>query len=79
LSGKSDEELLDRIKIYQDIFGENSFFLELLDHRDIPKQDVVTNKLIELNKNYNIPVVACQNTYYINEEDKETQDVIQAL
>jgi hypothetical protein len=44
--------LLDRIKIYQDIFGEQNFFLELLDHRDIPKQDVVTNKLIELNKNY---------------------------
>jgi len=79
LSGKSDEELLERIKVYQDIFGEENFYLELLDHRDIPKQDVVTNKLIELNKKYNIPVVACQNTYYINESDKETQDVIQAL
>ncbi len=79
LSGKSDEEILDRIKIYQEIFGEENFYLELLDHRDIPKQDTVTNKLIDLNKKYNIPVVACQNTYYINQDDKETQDVIQAL
>ncbi|MEA1972770.1 MAG: hypothetical protein U9N34_05700 [Candidatus Cloacimonadota bacterium] len=53
--------------------------MELLEHLDVPKQEVVTKKLIELNKNYNIPVVACQNTYYINNEDKETQDVIQAL
>jgi len=79
LSWKSDEEILDRIKIYQDIFGEDNFFLELLDHRDIPKQDTVTNKLIEINKNFWISVVACQNTYYINPDDKETQDVIQAL
>jgi len=70
---------LTRIKEYQDIFGEENFYLELLEHKDIPKQDVITNKLIELNKNFNIPVVACQNTYYINEDDKETQDVIQAL
>ena len=79
LSWKSDEEILERIKVYQDIFGEDNFYLELLDHRDIPKQDLVTNKLIDLNKKYNIPVVACQNTYYINPEDKETQDIIQAL
>jgi len=65
--------------MYQEIFGEQNFYLELLDHRDIPKQDIVTNKLIEINKKYNIPVVACQNTYYINPEDKETQDVIMAL
>lgn len=79
LSGKSDKEILDRIKEYQDIFGEENFYLELLEHKDIPKQDTVTNKLIELNKNYHIPVVACQNTFYINEDDKTTQDVIQAL
>ncbi len=79
LSGKEDEEVVAKIKEYQDIFWEENYFLELLDHRDIPKQDVITDKLIEINKKYNIPVVACQNSYYINEEDKETQDVIQAL
>jgi len=40
---------------------------------------VVTQKLIEINKNFDIPVVACQNSYYISEDDKESQDVIQAL
>jgi len=79
LSWKNDEQIVDRIKEYQEIFWEENYFLELLDHRDIPKQELVTNTLIELNKNFNIPVVACQNSYYITEEDKQSQDVIQAL
>ncbi len=79
LSGKEDKQIITRIKEYQEIFWEQNYFLELLDHRDIPKQELVTSKLIELNKNFDIPVVACQNSYYIDEEDKESQDVIQAL
>jgi DNA polymerase III alpha subunit len=53
--------------------------LELLEHRDIPKQELITKRLIELHEKYNIEVVACNNCYYINKEDKQTQDVIQAL
>ena len=79
LCGKSDEVILDRIKEYQDIFGEENYYLELLYHDDIPKQQLVTDKLIEINKNYNIPVVATNNCFYINKNDKKTQDVIQAL
>ena len=30
-------------------------------------------------KKYNIPLVACQNSYYIDKDDKLTQDVIMAL
>jgi|TARA_Y100001960_G_scaffold230066_1_gene241367 DNA polymerase III alpha subunit len=53
--------------------------LELLYHDDIPKQNVVTDKLIELHKNYNIPIVAANNCFYVDPEDAKTQDVIQAL
>ena len=79
LSGKTDEQILDRIKLYQDIFGEENYFLEILYHRDIPKQQLVTDKLIELHNNYDIPIVASQNSYYVDKEDKMTQDVIMAL
>ncbi len=79
LSGKEDEIIFDRIKKYQNVFGHDDFYLELLDHLDIPKQDIVTKELIRLSEKYNIPVVATQNTYYINKEDKTTQDVIKAL
>jgi DNA polymerase III alpha subunit len=48
-------------------------------HDDIPKQKLITDKLIEFNKNYNIPVVATNNCFYIDPEDKKSQDVIKAL
>jgi len=79
LAWKSDEEILDRIKFYQDIFWKENFYLELLYHSDIPKQELVTNKLIELHKKYDIPVVAANDTFYIEKEDKQTQDVIMCL
>ncbi len=79
LSWKTDEEILDRIKQYQTIFWEENYFLELLYHDDIPKQRLVTDKLIEINKNHWIPVVATNNCYYLGKEDKKTQDVIVAL
>ena len=79
LSWKDDEVILERIKMYQEVFNEDDFYLELLDHSDIPKQDVVTKELIRLSEKYNIQVVAAQNSYYIDREDKTTQDVIKAL
>ena len=79
LCGKSDEQILAKIKEYQEIFWEENYFLELLYHQDIPKQNTVTDKLIEINKNYGIPVVAANNNYYIEKSDAKTQDVIQAL
>lgn len=79
LCGKSDEQIIAKIREYQDIFWEDDFYLELLYHDDIPKQNVVTDKLIEIHKNYGIPVVAANNCYYVDPEDAKTQDVIQAL
>ncbi|MDD3793343.1 MAG: DNA polymerase III subunit alpha [Candidatus Gracilibacteria bacterium] len=79
LSGKEDDIILDRIKIYQEVFGVESYYLELLYHDDIPKQRFVTDKLIEINSKYSIPVVATNNCYYIDKSDAKTQDVIMAL
>ncbi|MDD5212904.1 MAG: DNA polymerase III subunit alpha [Candidatus Gracilibacteria bacterium] len=79
LSGKSDEEIVDRIRFYQDIFGAENYYLELIYHEDIPRQRMITDRLIDLAKTYSIPVVATNNCYYIDKSDKTTQDVIQAL
>lgn len=79
LSGKSDQQVADRIKEYQVVFWKESYFLEILYHLDIPKQELITKKLIEIGQKYDIPLVACQNSYYVDPEDKTTQDVIMAL
>ena len=79
LSWKSDEEILKRINEYREVFWKDNYYLELMYHDDIPKQSFVTDKLIELHKKYNISVVATNNCFYIDPEDKNTQDVIMAL
>lgn len=79
LSGKKDEEIIEKIRHYEDIFWKQNFFLELLEHKDIAKQDLVTSRLIELANNFNLNLVATNNCYYIEKDDKNTQDVIQAL
>jgi len=79
LSGKSDEDINNRINEYKEVFWEDNYFLELIYHDDIPKQKLVTDTLIEISKKYNIQVVATNNCYYIDPEDRKTQDVIMAL
>jgi DNA polymerase-3 subunit alpha len=79
LSWKSDVQIISRINEYIDIFWDENYYLELIYHDDIPKQRLVTDKLIEINKNYWIKVVATNNCYYVNREDSKTQDVIMAL
>lgn len=79
LSGKRDEEIVKRIQEYQDIYGRENYFLEILFHPDIPKQDLITQKLSSLGETYHIPLVFGQNSYYIEKTDKTTQDIIMAL
>ncbi len=79
LSGKSEEAIVDRMKLYQEIFWKENYFLEILYHEDIPKQKLITEKLIELGNKYDIPLVAAHNVYYVERDDKKTQDIIMAL
>lgn len=48
-------------------------------HRDIPKQQLITDTIVQIGQKHHIPLVVCQNTYYIEKEDKTTQDIIMAL
>jgi DNA polymerase III alpha subunit len=70
---------LARIEDYKNLFGEENYYIELLYHDDIPKQNFITDKLIELVNKYDLNAVAANNCYYISEEDRQTQDVIMAL
>ncbi|MBB1564739.1 DNA polymerase III subunit alpha [Candidatus Gracilibacteria bacterium] len=79
LSGKSQEQIFERIEQYRNLFGKENYFLELLYHDDIPKQNFVTDELIKISKRFDIPVAACNNCYYIEKQDKKTQDIIMAM
>ena len=48
LSGKSDEEIVSVIRQYQGVYGAESYFIEILYHNDIPKQELVTSRLVQI-------------------------------
>lgn len=57
------------IKEYQDIFGAENYYLEIMHHPQIERQQEITEKIIALGKKLNIPLVATQDTHYLNRDD----------
>ncbi|MFR4987248.1 MAG: DNA polymerase III subunit alpha [Lachnospirales bacterium] len=61
--------------IYNDIFGQGNFFLELQDH-GIENQVIVNENLIKLSKETGIPLVCTNDIHYIKAEDAEPHDIL---
>lgn len=60
---------------YQEIFGKENFFLELQDH-GIKEQKIANEGLLKISKELNIPVVATNDTHYLNSQDREAHEVL---
>ncbi|HRD61440.1 MAG TPA: DNA polymerase III subunit alpha, partial [Nocardioides sp.] len=60
---------------FQDIFGKDSFFLELMDH-DIAIERTVRDDLLRLGKELGIRPVATNDSHYNNPEDANAQDAL---
>ncbi|PIS13275.1 MAG: DNA polymerase III subunit alpha [Candidatus Tagabacteria bacterium CG09_land_8_20_14_0_10_41_14] len=64
---------------YQNIFGKDSFFLEIQHHPTVPNYDLVNKRVVELGKKMNIPVIATQDIHYLKKEDAAAQDALLAI
>jgi len=60
---------------YNDIFGQDNFFLELQDH-GLREQKEVNNLLIQLSRETGIPLVATNDVHYLRKEDALVHDVL---
>ncbi len=67
---------ITRMKKLASIFGEGHFYLELQHHIKIPEQETLNKKLLELSKEYGIPVVATNDNHYIRKSDAEAQEIL---
>lgn len=65
-----------RIKNYQEIFGKESFFLEIQHHPEIANWSIVNQKLIELSKEMDVPLVAANDCHYAKTDDADAHDVL---
>lgn len=61
-----------------DIFGED-FYLEIQKHPELKKQDKANKGIVKLSREIGVPLVATNDTHYINKEDAEAQDALLAL
>lgn len=70
------DEAQQRIKTYQSIFGKDSFYLELQHHPEIANWSIVNQKLLELSKELDTPLVAANDCYYATTDDADAHDVL---
>lgn len=61
---------------YKEIFGPDHFFLEAVWHPESPTQNDVNELMFELAAKTNTKVIASKNVHYLNEDDREAQDVL---
>ncbi|HHX87028.1 MAG TPA: DNA polymerase III subunit alpha, partial [Firmicutes bacterium] len=60
---------------YRDLFGRESFYLELQDH-GLPEQEEVNRQLVALSREEGIPVVATNDVHYLSRDDQAAHDIL---
>jgi DNA polymerase-3 subunit alpha len=58
---------------FQDILGRNNYFLELMDH-GLDIESRVRDGLLRLSKDLQIPLLATNDSHYVNREDAPSQE-----
>ncbi len=71
-----EEKGLGLIKTYQEIFGEEHFFIELIHRPESPTQMEINEQLIEWSKKSGAPIVATKNVHYLNKGNNDAQDAL---
>ncbi len=66
------------VREMQAIFGENGFFIEIMDH-GIRDEKIVLPRLIALAREMNVPLVATNDCHYLEEKDADAQEVLMCI
>lgn len=71
----SYEKAKETALLYESIFGQDHFYLELQDH-GMSEQKAVNQALIRMHKETGIPLVATNDSHYIYKEDSKAHDIL---
>ena len=74
LKGMTDEAR-ESVRWYRDVFGADSYFLEMQDH-GIPAERRVNMELMAISKELGIPMVVTNDVHYTLKEDTTSHDVL---
>ena len=78
LLNDKDEEAYETAKKYQELFGKDSYYIELQNH-GLSDQNYVNPKLIKLAKDLDIPLVVTNDIHYMERDDAEAQDALRCI
>jgi DNA polymerase-3 subunit alpha len=71
---KGEEAAETEFKWWLDLFGED-YYVELQRH-EIPEQITVNEVLLKFAKKYNVPVIASNDSHYVEQEDANAHDIL---
>jgi DNA polymerase-3 subunit alpha len=72
---KSEEAAAEKeFKWWLDIFGED-YYIEIQRHQ-IPEQQIINDRLLQYAKKYKVPVIATNDSHYVNEDDANAHDIL---
>ncbi len=69
------EEAEKRALYYNSLFGPGNYYLELQDH-GLQEQKIVNDALIEMSAKTGIPLIATNDSHYIDRDDANAQDIM---
>src|SRR6218665_235239 len=71
---KTEEEAEKEFKWWLDLFGDD-YYVELQRH-EIPEQIKVNEMLMKFAKKYNVPIIASNDSHYVEQEDANAHDIL---
>lgn len=78
LSDKLDKAK-EAIAFYKRIFGADNFYLEVQHRPELSGQTKANNAMYELSQVTNTPIIATNDSHYLDIEDREVHDVLLAI
>jgi len=79
LRANNENEARRIIYLYQDIFGKENYFLEIMHDPALEDGLFLKNKLISLGKEMGIPIIATQDSHYCEIDDREAHETLLAI
>lgn len=78
LRSRNTEKAMERVDFYKKNFGDN-FFVEITRHKELEGHDQQMNTLIQFIQEHKLQMVASQEVYYLNPEDREAKNTLMAV
>lgn len=79
LYNRNYEEAEKVLKDYVEIFGSDDYYIEIMHHPKIERQQEVRDELIKLARKHNLQLVATHDVHYLNKEDARAHHTLLAI